>query len=230
MLFSWKGSKENHLSLVKGEVVQVLQQSDKWWSGEHNGSMGWFPKTFVKILDTPAEPQSQPKPPKPSPQHKPPLQAKPSPQQKPIQAKQTKPSLLSKPPLPAKVRASNTPSAVPGPQATAATKAPPTAETEDSHLYEVMSSVDTPTHDPAQAAPAGDMGVQYEAIYDYIGEGEDPSFKTGDIIEASQRGSELEVCVCVCDRGALEKGGRWGGTYDHGHPYLPTSTYTGGII
>ena len=52
VLFSWKGSKDNHLSLVRGSVVRVLQRSEKWWSGEYQGKVGWFPKTFVKILDT----------------------------------------------------------------------------------------------------------------------------------------------------------------------------------
>ena len=63
VLFSWKGSKDNHLSLVRGEVVQVLQQSDKWWSGELQGKVGWFPKTFVKILepDT-SQPEATPTP------------------------------------------------------------------------------------------------------------------------------------------------------------------------
>lgn len=52
--FSWQGSKDNHLSLVRGENVRVLQQSDKWWSGECQGKIGWFPKTFVKLLDAPS--------------------------------------------------------------------------------------------------------------------------------------------------------------------------------
>lgn len=54
MIFAWKGSKDNHLALVHGETLLVLQQSEKWWSGEYQGKVGWFPKTFVKLLDTPS--------------------------------------------------------------------------------------------------------------------------------------------------------------------------------
>ena len=49
--FSWSGSKDNHLSLKRGAIVSVYQQSEKWWSGELDGKVGWFPKTFVKIID-----------------------------------------------------------------------------------------------------------------------------------------------------------------------------------
>lgn len=50
VLFAWKGSKDNHLSLKKGALVTVYEQKDKWWSGELDGNVGWFPKTFVKII------------------------------------------------------------------------------------------------------------------------------------------------------------------------------------
>ena len=45
---------------MKGEEVQVLKQGDKWWSGQSNGKIGWFPKTFVKLLEV-----SSPTPPPP---------------------------------------------------------------------------------------------------------------------------------------------------------------------
>lgn len=51
VLYSWKGSKDNHLPIKKGEVITVLQRSEKWWSGEAGGRLGWFPKTFVKLLE-----------------------------------------------------------------------------------------------------------------------------------------------------------------------------------
>jgi hypothetical protein len=102
VLFSWQGSKDNHLSLVRGEVVRVLQQSEKWWSGEMQGQVGWFPKTFVKILEP--EPEATP------------------------------------------------------------TKTTPTSVAEN----------DAAT-------------LQYEAIYDYVGEAEgDLAFQAGDIIEVSE--------------------------------------------
>jgi len=53
--FTWQGTKGNHLSLVKGEEIQVLEQGDKWWSGQSNGKVGWFPKTFVKLVEAPSQ-------------------------------------------------------------------------------------------------------------------------------------------------------------------------------
>lgn len=50
VLFSWQGSKDNHLSLNRGAVLTVYEQNEKWWSGELGGKVGWFPKTFVKII------------------------------------------------------------------------------------------------------------------------------------------------------------------------------------
>ena len=50
MLFTWQGSKDNHLSLTRGALVTVYEQREKWWSGELDGKVGWFPKTFVKII------------------------------------------------------------------------------------------------------------------------------------------------------------------------------------
>ena len=50
VLFAWQGSKDNHLSLKKGAIVTVYEQREKWWSGELEGKVGWFPKTFIKII------------------------------------------------------------------------------------------------------------------------------------------------------------------------------------
>ena len=50
VLFAWQGSKDNHLSLKKGALLTVYEQKEKWWSGELEGKVGWFPKTFVKIV------------------------------------------------------------------------------------------------------------------------------------------------------------------------------------
>lgn len=61
MLFTWRGSKDNQLSIMKGEVVTVLQQSEKWWSGEVDGKVGglfglfggsagcWLPVLLVSL-------------------------------------------------------------------------------------------------------------------------------------------------------------------------------------
>ena len=50
MSFAWQGSKDNHLPLRRGAVLTVYEQNEKWWSGELDGKVGWFPKTFVKII------------------------------------------------------------------------------------------------------------------------------------------------------------------------------------
>ena len=50
-MYNWKGSKDNHLSIKKGQFVRVLSKSEKWWSGEVEGRVGWFPKTFVKLVE-----------------------------------------------------------------------------------------------------------------------------------------------------------------------------------
>ena len=51
MLISWKGSMDNHLAIKKGEVIWVTDKSGKWWSGEIEGRVGWFPKPLVKVLE-----------------------------------------------------------------------------------------------------------------------------------------------------------------------------------
>ena len=40
-LYNWKGSKESHLTILKDDIISILQQGDKWWSGELNGQVGW---------------------------------------------------------------------------------------------------------------------------------------------------------------------------------------------
>ena len=51
VLYKWKGSKDNHLSIKKGEVISIIEQTEKWWSAESGGKVGWVPKTFVKLLE-----------------------------------------------------------------------------------------------------------------------------------------------------------------------------------
>ena len=51
VLYNWKGSKVNQLAIKKGEIIRILSKSEKWWSGEREGQVGWFPKTFVKIIE-----------------------------------------------------------------------------------------------------------------------------------------------------------------------------------
>ncbi|GFY53570.1 intersectin-1 [Trichonephila inaurata madagascariensis] len=52
-LFPWKAKKENHLSFNKGDVINVKEQQDMWWYGEFQNKLGWFPKSYVKLISGP---------------------------------------------------------------------------------------------------------------------------------------------------------------------------------
>lgn len=56
-LYPWKAKKENHLSFNKGDIIQVKEQQEMWWSGDLNGQTGWFPKSYVKMVSGPASKQ-----------------------------------------------------------------------------------------------------------------------------------------------------------------------------
>lgn len=51
-LYDWDGKKENHLSFRKGDVISVSEQQEYWWFGLLNGRNGWFPQSFVTLLQT----------------------------------------------------------------------------------------------------------------------------------------------------------------------------------
>ena len=51
VLYNWKGSKDNQLVIKKGQIVRILSKTEKWWSGEVEGRVGWFPKTFVRVVE-----------------------------------------------------------------------------------------------------------------------------------------------------------------------------------
>ncbi|XP_041839803.1 intersectin-2b isoform X2 [Melanotaenia boesemani] len=50
-LCSWTAKTDNHLNFNKDDVIQVLEQQENWWLGELNGEKGWFPKTYVALLE-----------------------------------------------------------------------------------------------------------------------------------------------------------------------------------
>lgn len=53
-LYPWKAKKEEHLSFNKGDIIKVLEQQEMFWRGElPNGSQGWFPKSYVKLINGP---------------------------------------------------------------------------------------------------------------------------------------------------------------------------------
>ncbi|XP_013413935.1 intersectin-1 [Lingula anatina] len=49
-LYPWRAKKDNHLTFNKGDVITVLEQQDMWWSGKLHGKIGWFPKSYVKLI------------------------------------------------------------------------------------------------------------------------------------------------------------------------------------
>lgn len=61
VIYSWQGTKDNHLSIKRDETIRVLQQGQKWWSGEKDGSVGWFPKTFVQLEESNVEKETEQK-------------------------------------------------------------------------------------------------------------------------------------------------------------------------
>jgi len=41
---------DDELDFVSGDVVEVIDLSDKdWWYGEVSGKTGWFPSSFVMV-------------------------------------------------------------------------------------------------------------------------------------------------------------------------------------
>ncbi|XP_047345534.1 intersectin-1 isoform X6 [Vespa velutina] len=52
-LYQYRPTAEQHLSLDKGDAINVIEQQNDWWYGElSNGSKGWFPKSYVKETTT----------------------------------------------------------------------------------------------------------------------------------------------------------------------------------
>lgn len=50
-LYPWKARKNTHLSFQKGDVIKILEQQEMWWNGQLDGKTGWFPKSYVKIVE-----------------------------------------------------------------------------------------------------------------------------------------------------------------------------------
>jgi hypothetical protein len=49
-IFPWKGRKDNQLSFPKNAVITVRKQGESWWAGELGGRVGWFPRSYVKLI------------------------------------------------------------------------------------------------------------------------------------------------------------------------------------
>ena len=39
VLYTWEGTQPNHLSINKGEIVNVKQKGEGWWMGEKDGKV-----------------------------------------------------------------------------------------------------------------------------------------------------------------------------------------------
>jgi hypothetical protein len=51
VLHAYAATKPGELSLAKGDVVMLLDQSlDDWWRGEVRGQTGFFPRDYVTVL------------------------------------------------------------------------------------------------------------------------------------------------------------------------------------
>jgi hypothetical protein len=51
--FDYSKEEEGELSIRRGDIIVLLDNSDEqWWYGETNGSVGYFPASYVTILNT----------------------------------------------------------------------------------------------------------------------------------------------------------------------------------
>ncbi|VDM53742.1 unnamed protein product [Angiostrongylus costaricensis] len=47
--FPWKARNEGDLSFAKGDIIEIVEQQEMKWRGRKaDGSIGWFPKSYVK--------------------------------------------------------------------------------------------------------------------------------------------------------------------------------------
>uniref|UniRef100_A0A158P7B9 SH3 domain-containing protein n=1 Tax=Angiostrongylus cantonensis TaxID=6313 RepID=A0A158P7B9_ANGCA len=59
--FPWKARNEGDLSFAKGDIVEIVEQQEMKWRGRKaDGSIGWFPKSYVKPVSQETASSSQP--------------------------------------------------------------------------------------------------------------------------------------------------------------------------
>ncbi|KHJ94369.1 SH3 domain protein [Oesophagostomum dentatum] len=59
--FPWKARNEGDLSFSKGDPIEIIEQQEMKWRGRKaDGSVGWFPKSYVRIVNQGSTPASQP--------------------------------------------------------------------------------------------------------------------------------------------------------------------------
>jgi hypothetical protein len=60
-LYRWNAQKEGDLSFSKGDEIEILEQAEMKWRGrlyKDASIQGWFPKSYVKIIDKASSKQS----------------------------------------------------------------------------------------------------------------------------------------------------------------------------
>jgi len=62
-LFDYTGNvDQRQISFSKGDVITITNQyQNGWWAGELNGALGYFPATFVEVIDGEASAKQPPK-------------------------------------------------------------------------------------------------------------------------------------------------------------------------
>ena len=54
VMFDHHAKEDDELSLRRGEIVEVLDQSHEgWWTVSLNGKEGFFPSNYVKLVKNP---------------------------------------------------------------------------------------------------------------------------------------------------------------------------------
>ena len=59
--FAYTASRDDELSLRKGDCVEILEkEGDGWWRGKVGGREGWFPANYVEEISGASEPSPPP--------------------------------------------------------------------------------------------------------------------------------------------------------------------------
>ena len=63
-LYSYKGKSGRELAIRKGDLLLLVNNSNKdWWKVELNGKQGFVPANYIRKIEAPPTPKSTPPPP-----------------------------------------------------------------------------------------------------------------------------------------------------------------------
>ncbi|KAM9495947.1 intersectin-2a isoform 2-T3 [Clarias gariepinus] len=48
----WTATTDTQLGFAKDDIITILEQQENWWYGELRENQGWFPKTYVSMVTT----------------------------------------------------------------------------------------------------------------------------------------------------------------------------------